>query len=93
MRKLMIVAVLLTLVLTMAAPAWADGPGIKVITAWGAANTTGLEVAGLLGQSRGSILVTGWIPEADTGKLDRCGGALSLALQPCFGEFSLALKR
>ncbi|MDA8336313.1 MAG: hypothetical protein M0Z41_15225 [Peptococcaceae bacterium] len=49
MRKLTLIAVLLILVLTMAAPAWADGPGILVVTACGAANTTGLEVAGLLG--------------------------------------------
>ena len=69
MRKLMIVAVLLTLILTMAAPAWADGPGIEVITAWGAANTTGLTVAFVRG-GRGATFVTGWIPEADTGKLD-----------------------
>lgn len=70
MKKVMMIATLLVLVLAVAAPAWADGPGIQVDTGWWAANTTGLEVANSLGVSRGSMLVTGFIPEGDTQKLD-----------------------
>ena len=55
-RRLVIFVTLLALLalLAVAAPAWADSPGIMVITGWGA-NNTGLLYIITLGSSRGAI--------------------------------------
>ncbi len=76
-RRLVIFVTLLALLalLAVAAPAWADSPGIMVITGWGADNT-GLSVPYNMGSSRGQIEIPadpGSIPAQYQEKLDSVG--------------------
>jgi hypothetical protein len=81
MSKLMLMITLLVGLLAMAAPAWADSPGVKVITGW-VADNTGLTVAGTWGSSRGGIGIPAYgIPAECQGRPDSIG-----AIEAAYGS-------
>ncbi len=94
MRKLMLMITLLAVLLAMAAPAWADSPGVEVITGW-VAGSTGFTVCGTLGSGNGAIgIPTRSIPADYQGKPDSIGAieaafkANSTGVEHALGTFN-----